>query len=66
LERILRRKNNAIKLEVASRLRRETTLSIKAIAARMHLGSSKAVNRSLHRYMRGNAASEGAQGQLGI
>ena len=36
------------KLEIAARLKRETTLSTKAIAARVHLGSSKAENRSLH------------------
>ena len=42
-----------VKLEIAARLRRETTLSTKAIAGRVHLGSSKAANRSLHSYMRG-------------
>jgi REP element-mobilizing transposase RayT len=47
-------------------LRRETTLSTKAIAARMHLGSSKAANRSLHSYMRGGAVASAGQGQLGI
>jgi REP element-mobilizing transposase RayT len=47
-------------------LRRETTLSTKAIAARVHLGSSKAANRSLHSYMRGGAVASAGQGQLGI
>jgi len=51
---------------MASRLRREMALSIKAIAARMHLGSSKAVNRSLPRYIRGGGAADAGQGQLGI
>jgi REP element-mobilizing transposase RayT len=49
-----------------ARLRRETTLSTKAIAARVHLGSSKAANRSLHSYMRGGAVASAGQGQLGI
>ena len=47
-------------------LRRETRLSTKAIAARVHLGSSKAANRSLHSYMRGGAVASAGQGQLGI
>ena len=34
-----RRKSAPEKLAMASRLRRETTLSIKTLAARMHLGS---------------------------
>src|ERR1039457_7679199 len=61
-----RRKNDAIKLEIAARLRRETTLSTKAIAARVHLGSSKAANRSLHSYMRGGAVASAGQGQQGL
>ena len=61
-----RRKGDAVKLEIAARLRRETTLSTKAIAARVHLGSSKAANRSLHRYMRGSGVVSAGQGQLGI
>jgi hypothetical protein len=63
---LARRKSDAVKLEIAARLRRETTLSTKAIAARVHLGSSKAANRSLHRYMHGGAAARAGQGQLGI
>ena len=63
---VARRKSDGVKLEIAARLRRETTLSTKAIAARMHLGSSKAANRSLHRYMRGVCAASAGQGQLGI
>jgi hypothetical protein len=46
-----RRKNDPIKLEIAARLRRETTLTLKAIAARVCLGSSKSANATLHRYM---------------
>jgi len=61
-----RRKNDAVKLEIAARLTRESTLSTKAIAARVHLGSSEAANRSLHRYMRGGGAASTGQGQQGI
>ena len=63
---LARRKNDAVKLEMAARLRRETTLSTKAIAARVHLGSSKAANRSLHSYMRGGGTASAGQRQLGI
>jgi hypothetical protein len=44
-----RRKNDPAKLEMAARLRRETMLSINAIAARVHLGTSKTANSKLHR-----------------
>ena len=63
---LARRKSDAVKLEIAARLRRETTLSTKAIAGRVHLGSSKAANRSLHSYMRGDAVASAGQGQLRI
>jgi hypothetical protein len=62
----VRPKNDAVKLEIAARLRRETTLPTKAIAARMHLGSSKAANRTLHSYRRGSSVASAGQGQLGI
>jgi hypothetical protein len=63
---LARRKSDAVKLEIAARLRRETTLSTKAIAARVHLGSAKTANRSLHRYMHGCGVVSPGQGQLGI
>ena len=47
-----RRKSDPAKLAIAARLRRETTLSIKAIAARVHLGTSKSANARLHSWMR--------------
>jgi hypothetical protein len=47
-----RRKNDPDKLEIGARLRRETTLTIKAIAARVCLGTSKAANAKLHRHLR--------------
>jgi REP element-mobilizing transposase RayT len=50
-----RRKNDPDKLEIGARLRRETTLTIKAIAARVCLGTSKAANAKLHRHMREGA-----------
>lgn len=63
---LVRRKNDPVKLEMAARLRRETTLSTKAIALRIHLASSKAANRSLHRYLRAGGVANAGQGQLGI
>ena len=51
-----RRKNDSAKLDLAARLRRETTLTIKAIAALVQLGSSKSANANLHRHMRAGAA----------
>ena len=61
------RKNDPIKLQIAARLRRETTLPIKAIAARLHLGTSKGANANLHRHMRLHGLSHATgQAQLGI
>jgi hypothetical protein len=51
-----RRKSDPDKLALGGRLRRETTLSIKWIAARLHLGTSKGANSNLHRWMKGHAA----------
>lgn len=48
----LRRKNDPQKLEIAARLRRETALTLKQIAARIGLGSSRSANATLHRWMR--------------
>jgi putative transposase len=42
-----RRKSDPEKLAIAVRLRRETTLSVKAIARRLHLGSSKSATLRL-------------------
>ena len=49
---VARRKSHPAKLALAARLRRETTLSLKAIAALAHLGSSKSANTRLHEWMR--------------
>ncbi len=47
-----RRKNDPDKMAIAVRLRRETALSIKAIAGRVHLGTSNTANARLHRAMK--------------
>ena len=65
-ELLTRPKSDATKLEIAARLRRETTLPIKTIAARLRLGSSKAANRSVHSHMRTRATTPVAQVKLGI
>ncbi len=52
-----RRRSDPVKLEIAARLRRETTLTLKAVAARVQLGSSKAANRLVHEYMSTGGAS---------
>ena len=52
-----RRKNDPAKLALAARLRRETTLTLKSIAARAGLGSSKSANVKLHVWMRANPPS---------
>ncbi len=61
-----RRKNDPAKLEMAARLRQETTLSIKTIATLMHLGTSKAANMKLHKHMRGPVTDDPRQSQFGI
>ncbi|HVM48033.1 MAG TPA: hypothetical protein VMU04_08400 [Candidatus Acidoferrum sp.] len=61
-----RRKNDPAKLDIAARLRKETTLSIKAIAARVHLGTSKAANMTLHHHLNGSLVHDAAQVQLGL
>jgi len=61
-----RRKGDPDKLAIAARLRKETTLSLKAIAARVHLGTSKSANARLHNWMRKSVPSGSAQVQLGI
>ncbi len=59
-------KSDPGRLAIAARLRRETTLWIKAIAARMQLGTSKGANSNLHRWMRANAGENPAQGRIAI
>ena len=47
-------KGAAGKLELAARLRRETTMPLKWIAKRVGLGTSKSANRNVHRWMKAN------------
>lgn len=61
-----RSKSDTDKLEIAARLRRETTMSIKSIAARIQLGTSKAANVKLHNHMRGAESGDSRQTRLGI
>ena len=60
------RKNDPRKLALAARLRKETTLPIKAIAALVHLGSSKSANATLHRFMTGGRINEAKSSEVGI
>ena len=53
-----RAKSDTRKMEIAARVRKETTLSIKALAARLHLGTSKSANATLHRWMGMTAPSK--------
>jgi REP element-mobilizing transposase RayT len=61
-----RRKSDPAKLALAARLRNETTLSIREIAARLVLGKPKGAKSNLHKWMRGNASRHPAQKTLGI
>jgi REP element-mobilizing transposase RayT len=45
-------KNDPGKLRLAARLRKEPVLSVKRIAARVHLGSYPTANRNLHAWMK--------------
>jgi REP element-mobilizing transposase RayT len=58
-ELAVRRKGDPGKLAIAERLRKETTLTIKDIAARVQLGSSRSANARLHRWLRDRAATDG-------
>jgi REP element-mobilizing transposase RayT len=53
VELISRRKSDPAKLGMAARLRRETTLPMKVIAGRLHLGTSRSANVRLHAAMQG-------------
>ena len=50
-------KSHPVKLALAARLRRETTLTIREIAKRLHVGSWKSLNNKL--YLLGKATSKG-------
>jgi hypothetical protein len=55
-----RRKSDPGKLRIAARLRRETIMSLKSIAARVGLGSSKSANAKLHAWMQADGKPDGA------
>ena len=63
-ELALRRKSDPAKLAIGARLRKETTLSIKGIATRLHLGTSKSANARLHQWMGQTERADSPQGQL--
>jgi putative transposase len=70
LDLAARRKNAPPKLAIAARLRKETTLTVKEIAARVSLGTSKSANAKLHAFIRNNHSIESAsslpQTEVGI
>jgi len=62
----LRRKRDPGKLEIAVRLRRQTTLSVKQIAARLHLCTAGSASVCLLASMRNTSSGSPTQGYLGI
>ena len=60
----LRNKTDPGKLAIAAKLRKETTLSLKAITARVHLGTSKSANARLHAWMGKHALAGSASQQI--
>jgi len=61
-----RRKNDPDKLAIAARLRKETTLTIKSIAAKVHLGSPKSAKTRMHERVNAQSGSTAQQPHLGI
>jgi hypothetical protein len=61
-----RPKSDPAKLAIAIRLRKETTLSIKAIAARLVLGTSKSANSRFHAAMSQTSWPDPIQHRLGL
>ena len=61
-----RRKSDPRKLALASRLRKETTLTVKRIAALVHLGTSKSANVRLHAWMHQEAQSASSHLELAL
>jgi DNA mismatch endonuclease Vsr len=57
------RKSDPEKMRIAARLRRETILSLRSIAARVGLGSSKSANAKLHTWMQANGKPDGASAE---
>ncbi len=63
---VSRRKNDPGKMAIAVRLRRETTLSIKGIALRAHLGTSNTAKARLNKAMKEPALANSNQRAVGI
>jgi len=61
-----RRKRDPSKLAIAVRLRKETTLSVKQIAARLHLGTPGSASVCLLAALRKTIAATPTQGYLKI
>jgi len=59
-------KTHPAKLAIAARLRRETTLPIKAIAQRVHLGTWKSLNVRLHSATKASNHEPSSQTELGL
>ena len=49
-----RRKSDPAQLAMAARLRRETSMPLNRITARIHLGTSKSANAKVHQWIRNN------------
>lgn len=64
-ELVARPKSHPVKLALAARLRQETTLSVKQIAERLHLGAPKGARTNLHKFMN-HSPTDNAQIQLEI
>jgi len=60
-----RPKSDSLKLALAARLRQQTTLSVKQIAERLHLGKPKGARSNLHKLLN-NSPTDDRQAQRGI
>jgi REP element-mobilizing transposase RayT len=60
-----RPKSDSLKLALAARLRQQTTLSVKQVAERLHLGKPKGARTNLHKFMNRSPADD-RQAQLGV
>lgn len=61
-----RRRHDPGKVQIAVRLRRETTLSVKQIAQRLHLGTPKSASFRLLTVMRTQSSTDPAQRRLNL
>ena len=66
IDLIRRRKHDPGKVQLALRLRKQTTLSVKQIAQRLHLGTAKSASFRLLKTSREQGVVNPAQGFLGI